>query len=82
MVHWPNSANPSTTAQIQQVAINAATSLNLSSTNITASSPTDSNLPSKQAPQVQISNNYKLPIPFLSSVTLKPTNTSQMPVSQ
>jgi Flp pilus assembly protein TadG len=82
MVHGPNSPNPATTAQIQQVAINAAASVNLSATNITVSWPADSNLPSKQDAQVQISYNYNLQIPFLSSVTLKLTSTSQMLVSQ
>ena len=82
IVHSPTSANPATTSQIQQVAINAAPALALSSSNITVSWPTDPNLPSKQDAQIQISYNYKLKIPFLSPITLTLTGTSQMLVSQ
>jgi len=82
MVHGPNSANPATTAQIQQVAINAAPSLTLNAGNISVSWPADSNLPLQQDAQVQISYNYKLQIPFLPTVTLKFVSTSQVLVSQ
>ena len=82
MVHGPSSANPATTSQIQQVAINAAPSLNLSTNNITVSWPSDANLPLKKDAQVKISYNYKFQIPFMSPVTLTLAATSQMLVSQ
>jgi Flp pilus assembly protein TadG len=82
MVHGPSSANPATNSQIQQVAINAAPSLQLSTSNITVSWPSDANLPSIKDAQVKISYNYRFQIPFMSPVTLKLTATSQMLVSQ
>jgi len=82
MVHGPSSANPATTSQIQQVAMNVAPSLNLQTSNITVSWPTDSNIPSQQDAQVTISYNYKIHIPFMSTITLPLSSNSQMLASQ
>jgi Flp pilus assembly protein TadG len=82
IVHSPTGPNPATTAQIQQVAINYAPALNLTSSNITVSWPADSNLPSQDDAKVAISHNYNLQIPFLPSITVTVTSTSQMLVSQ
>jgi Flp pilus assembly protein TadG len=81
-VHSPTSANPVTNAQIQQVAMNAATGVALSSSNVTVTWPADPNLPSIDDAEVQITYNYSLNIPFMSSVTLPLTSTSRMLVSQ
>ena len=82
MVHGPSSPSPATTAEIQQIAINAAPSLGLSASNITVNWPTDPNLPSKQDVQVRISYSYQLQIPFAQAVTPNFVSTSQMLVAQ
>lgn len=82
IVHSPTSANPATVSQIQQVAINYAPGLNLTSSQISVSWPADPNLPSKQDAKVTVSYNYQLQIPFLQTVSLPLTSTSQMMVSQ
>jgi hypothetical protein len=81
MVYGPSSANLGTNSQIQQVAVNAAPSLNLSTSNIMVRWSSDANLPSKKDTQVKISYDYRFKIP-LSLVTLTLTATSQMLVSQ
>jgi Flp pilus assembly protein TadG len=82
MVHGPTSPNPATTAQIQQIAINAAPSLNLSTNNISVNWVTDPNLPSKQDVQIQVTCSFPLQIPFTKPVTANFVSTSQMLVSQ
>ena len=82
MVRGPNSPNPATTAQIQQIAINAAPNLNLSTSNISVNWVTDPNLPSKQDVQIQITYSLPLQIPFTKAVTANFVSTSQMLVSQ
>jgi Flp pilus assembly protein TadG len=82
IVHSPTSANPATTAQIQQVAINAAPAVKLTTSNVTVSWPADANLPSLKDAQVKISYNYSFRIPFMSPATLTLTSTSRMLVSQ
>jgi len=82
MVHGPSSPNPATNSQIQQTAINAAPSLNLSASNITVSWIADPNLPSKQDVQVQVSYTYPIRVPFTNSVTANFVSTSRMLVSQ
>lgn len=82
MVHGPNSPNPATNAQIQQIAINAAPSLNLQASNITVNWVTDPNLPSKQDVQVKVTYSYAIQIPFVTPVTANFVTTSQMLVSQ
>ena len=82
VVHSPTSAHPATTAQIQQVAINAATAVGLAASNIAVNWPADANLPSLKDAQVKITYNYTFRIPFMSQTTLNLTSTSQMLVSQ
>jgi Flp pilus assembly protein TadG len=82
IVHSPTSATPATTAQIQQIAINSAVSLNPSHLTVNVSWPADANLPSQQDAQVQVSYQYQLLIPFRSALTLTLASTSQMLVSQ
>lgn len=87
IVHCPTSVcstspNPATTAQIQQVAINAAPSLGLTTTNVTVNWPADSNLPSQTDAQINISYPYTLSIPLMSPISLTLTGASQMLVSQ
>jgi hypothetical protein len=82
MVHSPTSANPATNAQIQQIAINSAVSLNSSQLTVTVSWPTDANLPSLKDAQVKVSYLYQLQIPLMSPVSLTLVSTSQILVSQ
>jgi Flp pilus assembly protein TadG len=82
MVHSPNSSNPATSAQIQQVAINSAVSLNSSNLSISVSWPADANLPFQKDAQVKVSYVYQLQIPFMTPVSLTLASTSQMLVSQ
>jgi Flp pilus assembly protein TadG len=82
MVHSPNSSNPATSAQIQQVAINSAVSLNSSNLSISVSWPADANLPLQKDAQVKVSYVYQLQIPFMTPVSLTLASTSQMLVSQ
>jgi Flp pilus assembly protein TadG len=83
IVHGPTSLSPSTTAQIQQIAINQAPGLNLKASDITVSFPADPNSSSTQKDaKVQISYNYSPPIPFMPQITLTLTSTAQMLVSQ
>ena len=81
-VHSPTSANPVTNAQIQQVAINAANGMNLTSSNVAVSWPADQNLPTMDDAEVQISYSYGISIPFMSAMTVRLTSTSRMLVSQ
>jgi Flp pilus assembly protein TadG len=82
VVHSPTSANPASTSQIQQVAISAAPALNLQTSNITVSWPSDTNIPSEDDAEVAISYNYRVKIPFMSAITLTLASSSQMLVSQ
>jgi Flp pilus assembly protein TadG len=82
ITHSPTSANPASTAQIRQVAINAAPSLGLTATNVSVSWPTDSRLPSKTDARITISYPYTLRVPLISPITLTLAATSQSLVSQ
>ena len=82
VVHSPTSSAPATTSQIQQVAINYATALNLEQNEIAVSWPPDPNIARKNDAQVQISHLCKMNIPFLGPVALNLTSTSRMLVSQ
>jgi Flp pilus assembly protein TadG len=81
-VHSPTSANPATNAQIQQIAINAANGVNLTSSNVAVSWPADQNLPTMDDAEVQITYSYGISIPFMSATTVQLTSTSRMLVSQ
>ena len=82
VVHSPTSANPATTAQIQQVAINVAPNLGIKQSQVTVTFPTDSNLPSMKDAQVQISYPYSITIPFIPTMSVTLTTSSRMLVSQ
>jgi len=86
----PTSPNPASQTSIEQVAVNLLPQLNLTCTNcvvngntitsgnVTASWVSDANLTGYQDAKVVINYNYVLKIPFMSSVTLHLTATSQM----
>jgi len=82
IVHSPTSANPATTAQIQQVAINVAPNLRITQSQVTVTFPADSNLPSMKDAEVQISYPYSITIPFIPTMSVTLTTTSRMLVSQ
>ncbi len=82
IVHSPSSANPATTAQIQQIAVNNAVGLDSSQLTVTVSWPSDANLPLQKDAQVKVSYLYQLRIPFVTPVSLTLASTSQMLVSQ
>jgi Flp pilus assembly protein TadG len=82
VVHSPASANPATTAQIQQIAINNAVSLVPSGLTVTVSWPSDAKLTSQKDAQVTVSYTYQLAVPFLSSIAMTVSSSSQMLVSQ
>ncbi|MBF6571254.1 MAG: pilus assembly protein [Candidatus Binataceae bacterium] len=82
IVHSPTGPNPSTTSQIQQVAIDYAVDLNPKQLTVNVSWPNDANLPSQADAQVQVSYHYQLQIPSVSPVTLTLSSTSRMLVSQ
>jgi len=82
VVHSPASANPATTAQIQQIAINNAVNLIPSGLTVTVSWPTDAKLTSQKDALVTVSYSYQLAVPFLSSVAMTVSSSSQMLVSQ
>ncbi|MGD0117571.1 MAG: TadE/TadG family type IV pilus assembly protein [Candidatus Binatus sp.] len=82
IVHSPNSANPATTAQIQQIAIGKALNMNPSQLTVTVSWPADATLTSQIDAQVSVSYLYQLHVPFMSAVSLTVASTAQMLVSQ
>ena len=82
IVHSPTGPNPATPAQIQQVAINYAPALNLIASDISVTWPTDANLSPTEDARVSISHQFKFPIPFLPTISLTLSTTSQMLVSQ
>jgi Flp pilus assembly protein TadG len=82
IAHSPTSANPATNAQIQQVAVNAAPTLGLSTSDVSVSWPADSNLPSKDDVKITISYSYSLSIPLIKPITLTLSSTAQSLVSQ
>lgn len=82
IVHSPSSANPATTSEIQQVAINSAVNLNPAELTVNVSFPSDPRLPSQLDALVQVSYQYSLQIPFRSPVTLSLASSAQMLVSQ
>lgn len=82
IVHGPTSASPATTAQIQQVAVNAAPGVNLSLSDVTVTWPADPNLPSKTDARVKITFNYRLLIAYFTPTNMTISSTSQMLVSQ
>jgi len=82
MVHSSTSYDPATTAQIQQVAVNAVSNLNLSTGDVVVSWPSDPNYTGKTDIQVVVSYSYPLHVPFVSSITLPLSSTSRVLVAQ
>jgi len=78
-VHGSSSSNASS---IQAVAIAAAPDLNLTTSNVAVTFPTDTKVPSQLDAKVVMTYNYSVHIPFMSTQTFPFTVTSQMPVSQ
>jgi Flp pilus assembly protein TadG len=79
IVHGRTSASISS---VQAVAINAAPSLKLTTSNVTVTFPADTAVPSQLDAKVVVSYSYPLKIPFMSAVNLPLSATAQMPVSQ
>jgi Flp pilus assembly protein TadG len=82
IVHGPNSGDPASAEQIQQVAISSAPGVNLNADSITVSWPNDPNLPSKQDAQVQISYEHHMLVGYLIPARVTLGTTSRMLVSQ
>jgi Flp pilus assembly protein TadG len=82
VANGPNSPVPATTAQIQQIAINTASQLPLTTSNVNVSWITDPTMATRQDARVVVSYNYPLKIPWMSSITLHLSATSQMMASQ
>jgi Flp pilus assembly protein TadG len=82
IVHSPTSANPATTAQIKQVAINTAPNLGITSGQISVTFPADANLPSLTDALVTISYPYVISIPFMPTTSVTMSTSSRMLVSQ
>jgi Flp pilus assembly protein TadG len=82
IVHSPTGPNQATTAQVQQVAINYAPALNLVASDINVTWPTDANYSPTKDARISISHRFTFPIPFLPSINVTLTTTSQMLVSQ
>jgi|HubBroStandDraft_5_1064220.scaffolds.fasta_scaffold232862_2 Flp pilus assembly protein TadG len=93
VANGPNSSSPATQATIEQVAVSIVPQLHLTCTgcpgnsgngNVTSSWVTDTNMTASgwQDAKVVINYPYVLKIPFMSSVTLNLTATSQMMESQ
>ena len=82
IVHSPTSANPATTLQIQQVAINTDPNLGLTAGQVSVTFPADANLPSQTDALVVISHPYTIRIPFFPTVSVTLSTSSRMLVSQ
>jgi Flp pilus assembly protein TadG len=82
MVHSPTSPNPATTAQIQQVAINAASGLNSSNLTVNVTWPADPNISTQSDAQVAVSYAYSIQIPLVGTTNFNLSSTSRMLVSQ
>jgi Flp pilus assembly protein TadG len=79
VVRGPNSSSPATTAQIQQVAVNAALGVNLSTSNVTVTWPTNAKISTMKDARVVISYPFQL---YMTPSTLTLTSTAQMLAEQ
>jgi Flp pilus assembly protein TadG len=79
LVHGTTSASASA---IRTVAINAAPSLGLTTSEVTVTFPADLKVPSLLDAKIVISYPYTIKVPFMSSESLTLTATAQMPISQ
>jgi Flp pilus assembly protein TadG len=82
VANGPNSPSPASTLQIQQVAMTTATSVPLTTSNITVSWVTDANMATRQDAKVVVAYDFPLKIPWMTKVTLHLSATSQMMASQ
>ncbi len=88
VVHSPTSVNPASADQIKRVAVNYASGVPITTSNVTVSWPSDPNIKNisnknvAYDAQVQITYSYTLKVPFLKSAPLTLTTTSRMLVSQ
>jgi Flp pilus assembly protein TadG len=88
VAYGPNSPSPASQTTIEQVAVNVAPQLHLTATsgsttgNVTSSWVTDANISTREDAKVVITYSYVLKIPFMNSVTLHLTATSQMMAAQ
>jgi hypothetical protein len=94
VANGPNSPNPATQTAIEAIAVNVAPQLHMTEStfnsngsvdyqgNVTATWVTDSYISTRQDARVVINYNYVLKIPWLSSVTLHLSATSQMMASE
>jgi len=82
----PNSPNPATPAQIEQVAISAGGGLNLTTSNVTVSWVSDPILTTREDVVVTVTYPYHVSIPFLwphdISDSINLTSSAQMLASQ
>ena len=78
IVHGTTSANASS---VRSVAINAAPSLGLTTSDVTVSFPQDLGVPSLLDAKIVIKYPYTITVPFMSTVNFTLTATAQMPVS-
>jgi Flp pilus assembly protein TadG len=82
VANGPNSPSPASTLQIQQVAMTTATSVPLTTSNITVSWVTDANMATRQDAKVVVAYDFPLKIPWMTKVTMHLSATSQMMASQ
>ena len=79
ITHGPNSPLPATNAQVQQAAVNSAIGMNLTTSNVTVTWPTDAKISTMKDAKVVITYPFQL---YLAPVNLSLTTTSQMLVAQ
>jgi Flp pilus assembly protein TadG len=79
LVHGSTTASESA---IQTVAINAAPSLGLTTSDVTVTFPADLKVPSLLDAKIVINYPYTIKVPFMKSKSLTLTATAQVPVSQ
>jgi Flp pilus assembly protein TadG len=78
VANGPNSPAPATTTQIQQIAINTASSVPLTTSNVVVSWINDANMSTRQDVKVVVSYDFPLKVPWMTKVTLHLQATSQM----
>ncbi|MGA7871913.1 MAG: TadE family protein [Candidatus Binatus sp.] len=80
IVHSPTSAVPESDSTIAGIAVNYAPFL--AASDVTVSFPSDARIPAQSDALIQITHTYPLEIPFMPSVNLHLSASSQMLVSQ
>lgn len=82
VANGPNSPLPASTSQIQQVAINTVPQIHLTASNVSVSWVTDANMVTRKDARVVVTYDFPLKIPWMTTVTLHLSATSQMMASQ